>query len=100
MARKERQNVIIDESKGNIMYDEEDGCYKLSDYTQLKKIMKHERIRSTNSRRTISLDGDNEIIKKEMKNIEKIKKKQEKEFEQKMLYEHQLADIQARNDDK
>lgn len=72
MARNERQNVIMDEAEGNIVYDEEECCYRLPNYTQLKNLMKHERIKSANSKRPVKLEGDSEMIKKEIRNLEQI----------------------------
>lgn len=100
MIKNERQRVILDEAEGNIVYDEEDGCYRIPTYTNLKNLMKMERIKSANNRKKMTLDGDTAIIKKELQNLENIKRKQQKEFEQKMLYEKQMADIQARNEEK
>lgn len=100
LTRNERQNVIMDEAQGNIVFDEEEGCFRLPNYTQLKSRVKQERMKSAKSKKNLTLDGDSEMIRKEIQNLEKIKKKQEKEFEQKMLYEQQMAEIQAKNDEK
>jgi hypothetical protein len=74
--------------------------YRLPNYYQLKNQVKNGRIMSAKTKNSMSLNGDSEMIKKEMQNLEKIKQKQEKDMEQKMLYEQQLADIQNRNEDK
>ena len=59
-----------------------------------------DRIKSAKTRKTMSLDGDTAMIRKEKQNLEKIRRRQEREIEQKMMYEQQMADIQARNEEK
>ena len=60
----------------------------------------HLRVMSAKPSKHITLDGDSEMIRKEREALERIKRKQQKEIDQKLLYEQQLQQIQERNEQK